>query len=66
MNKKLYIPTILIIALALYFGISLRKPAEATLPSASLVEKSRPVLARLFFHGFEENGFGVFFWRVHG
>ena len=37
MNKKLYIPIFLTLALALYFGISLRKPAEATLPSASLV-----------------------------
>lgn len=35
MNKKLYIP--LLLALAIYFGISLRKPAEETLPSASLV-----------------------------
>ena len=37
MNKKLTIPLFTLLAITLYFGISLRKPAEATVPSASLV-----------------------------
>ena len=37
MNKKLFIFLLISLSLALYIGISLRKPAEATLPSASLV-----------------------------
>jgi predicted secreted hydrolase len=37
MNKKLYIPIFTFLALALYGISTLRKPAEATLPSASLV-----------------------------
>ncbi len=37
MNKKLLIFLLVSLSLAIYFGITLRKPAEATLPSASLV-----------------------------